>query len=145
MKPTRRSTLLLALLLVGAVNLGHAQSADPAAAVSPTRMQIRMETKEFLSTHRWDEPTEVWVLKSGVEPPVGVVSRATVKAKRDEYMRLYRWDEPTDTWIARKPVPATPSNLSRKQVRADTVAFARTHHWDEQLEAWVLNPSRKAK
>ena len=139
------SKLFLALVLAGSVNLGHAQTTDSATAGSPTRMQIRMETKEFLKTHRWDEATEVWVLKSGVEPPTGVVSRATVKAMRDEYMRLNRWDEPSATWVPRKPVPATPSTLTREQVRADTLAFTRTHHWSEEAEDWVLNAPRKTK
>jgi hypothetical protein len=145
MNPISPSNLFLALVLAGTVNLGHAQTTDSATAGSPTRMQVRMETKEFLKTHRWDEPTEVWVLKSGVEPPTGVVSRATVKAKRDEYMRLNQWDAVSDTWSARKPVPATPSTLTREQVRADTIAFTRTHHWDEEVEAWVLNTPRRTK
>ena len=138
---------LTALLLALVATAGTAQTrpADAAAEASPTRAQVRMETKEFLRTHRWDEPLETWILKSGVEPPTGVASRATVKAQRDEYMRRNRWVESTDTWVPRTPVPPTISSLTREQVRAETIAFTRTHHWDEETEAWVANRASKPK
>ena len=139
MKRNHASPLFWALALAVVTTWGPAQAADPAAAVSPTRAQVRMETKDFLKTHRWDESNDTWVLKSGVEPPTGVMSRAVVKAQRDEFLRLNRWDEPTDTWKSRSPVPAQASTLTREQVRADTLAFTRSHHWSEETERWEKN------
>jgi hypothetical protein len=138
-------SLLAALAIASTTGLVQAQSTDSSAAASPSRAQVRMETKEFLKTHRWDEPSDTWVLKTGVEPPTGVVSRAVVKAQRDEFLRNNRWDEPNDMWVPRKPVPPTISTLTRAQVRADTIAFTRTHHWDEESEQWVANPPLKKK
>lgn len=141
----RHTTALLLLLALGpTAGSALAQSADPSAAASPSRAQVRMETKEFLKTHRWDEPSDTWLLKSGVEPPTGVVPRAVVKAQRDEFLRLNRWDEPSNTWIVRKPAAPTISALTRAQVRMETKAFIRTHRWDEDTEAWVaMPPARK--
>lgn len=137
--------LLVALAIASASGYVQAQDASQARADSLTREQVRMETKEFLKTHRWDEPSDTWVLKTGVEPPTGVVSRAVVKAQRDEFLRNNRWDEPNDMWVPRKPVPPTISTLNRAQVRADTIAFTRTHHWDEEAGQWVANPPLKMK
>lgn len=135
--------LALALATFGGGVL--AQATEPAAAASPSRSQVRMETREFLRTHRWDEPLEIWVLKSGIEPPTGVVSRAAVRAKRDEFMRLNRWDEPTDTWVARSPAAPMASTLTREQVRVEMAAFAKTHTWDEETESWISNRPMKAR
>ena len=140
-KPLKR--LLIALVLGSTLGLAQAQSMD--ASTSPSRSQVKMETKEFLRTHRWEELSDTWLLKSGVEPPTGVMSRATVRAQRDEFLRLNRWDEPSGAWIARKPAPPTISSLTREEVRVETIAFVRTHHWDEEVEGWVAYRSAKAR
>ncbi|MDH4392680.1 MAG: hypothetical protein QE285_14815 [Aquabacterium sp.] len=136
---------VLALVLSSTMGAAQAQSADAASTSSPSRAQVRMETKEFLRTHRWDEASELWLLKSGVEPPTGVLSRAEVRARRDEFLRLNRWDEAAETWILRKPAPPTISGLTREEVRAETIAFTRTHHWDEGAEGWVANRPLKPR
>lgn len=133
--------LLLALTLGSHVVVAQAQSAAPA---SPTRAQVRMDTKEFLQTHRWDQALGNWVLKAGVEPPVGVISRAEVKLKRDEFLRLNRWNRQTGGWVPRTAPPKAMSELTRQQVRDDTQAFMRTHEWSEETGTWVANPPRKA-
>ena len=140
-KPLKR--LLIALVLGSTLGLAQAQSMD--ASTSPSRSQVKMETKEFLRTHRWEELSDTWLLKSGVEPPTGVMSRATVRAQRDEFLRLNRWDEPSGAWIARKPAPPTISSLTREEVRVETIAFVRTHHWDEEVEGWVAYRSARAR
>jgi len=139
-------TLLPARLLLAATALTlstglFAHPANPAAGVtltgSPTRQQVKMERDEFLKTHRWDEASEEWMLKSGVEPPVGVKSRAEVKAERDSFLRTHRWEEPSGTWKTIGGEPRNLSGLSREQVKQDTARFLGTHRWDEQSESWV--------
>jgi hypothetical protein len=137
------SRLLVALVLGSTLGMVQAQSMD--ASAPPTRSTVKMETKEFVRTHRWDELSDTWMLKSGVEPPTGVLSRATVRAQRDEFLRLNRWDEPTEAWIPRKPAPPTISSLTREEVRVETSAFVRTHRWDEEVEGWVPYRSAKAR
>jgi hypothetical protein len=140
-----RSLLLTSAIAAVLVPLAS-RAADPAPASPQTRAQVQMEAKEFLLTHRWDDANDVWVLKSGVEPPKGVVSRQVVRNQREEFLRLNRWDEASQSWVSRKPVPASLSALSRQQVREETKAFLKTHHWDEDQEAWTDNhPARKKK
>ena len=140
MNRKHRFGLLLALAAASATGLVQAQTAD-----SSTREQVRMETKEFLKTHRWDEASSNWVLKKGVEPPTGVVSRDVVNAQRDEFLRKNRWDEQTSAWVARTPEPKTIGALSPAQMRADTIAFKRTHHWHEEEGRWDTNPAPRGK
>jgi hypothetical protein len=143
MNHTPTSGLLLALAMACSAGTALAQNASPAQAAPLTRAQVRMDTAEFLKTHEWIDATDTWVLKSGYEPPTGVVSRATVKAQRDEFLRNNRWDDRNAVWSPRKPVPPTVSGLTRAQVRADTAAFTRTHHWDEEKSEWLANPPLK--
>jgi hypothetical protein len=137
------ASLLLALAVASSTGIAYAQTANPSA--SPSREQVRMETKEFLKTHRWDEATDAWMLKKGFEPPAGVVSRDIVKAQRDEFLRKNHWDEQTSTWVPRNPEPKSTSGLARAQLRADTIAFKRTHHWHEEEGRWDTNPATTAK
>jgi hypothetical protein len=103
-----------------------------------------MDLAEFKKTHRWDEQSDMWVLKSGVEPPTGLKSRVEVKAERDAFLRTHRWREPTG-WEPLEQGPRDLSTLTRQQVKAETVAFMRTHRWDEEKEAWVEKAPRYPK
>ena len=144
--PIKHATgLLLALRIASTTVPVPAQTTGAPAAAPQSREQVRMETREFLRTHRWDEVSDTWLLKSGIEPPTGVVSRAVVKAQRDEYMRNNRWDEARAVWVPRQPVLPAVSSLTREQEREITIAFMRTHHWSEEKETWLLNPASGAK
>lgn len=72
------ATSVVTLLVLSA---GHAQTSETTATAPPTRAEIKMETAEFLKTHRWDDEMSAWVLKSGVETSVGIKSRAEVKSR----------------------------------------------------------------
>ena len=90
-----------------------ATSGTPGSAASPTRMQVKMERDEFLKTHRWDEPTDTWVLRKGVEAPTGVLTRAEVKAARDSFLSQNRWDQTSDVWVPVGGQPRVMSTMSR--------------------------------
>lgn len=138
---------LMAVLLAASMGLASApvQAQAAKAGSSLTRAQVKMERDEFLKSHRWDEYSENWVLKSGVEPPTGVKTRAEVKAERDVFLRNNRWDEATSAWVPLKDAPRDISTLTRAQVRAETRAFMRTHRWDESSDTWVEKPQRRRK
>lgn len=53
-----------------------------------------MERDEFLCTHIWNETSDIWSLKAGVEPPTGVKSRSEVKAARDAFLSNNKWMSP---------------------------------------------------
>jgi hypothetical protein len=119
----------------------QAQLAEPQV----TRTQIKMERDEFLKSHRWDEYSETWMLKSGVEPPASIKSRAEVKAARDVFLRNNKWDSTAGGWL---PLAATPRDLSgmtREQVKAETDQFLKTHYWDEESEGWLEKSARGRK
>ena len=61
--------------LVGGLLLSASLSSSAAGL---TREQVNMDRETFLSMMRWDEPTGMWVLKSGFEPPAGIKTRAEV-------------------------------------------------------------------
>ncbi len=138
--------LLVSLVIAGAAGAASAQGATPTASPEPTSSTARaltplsMDGKEFLRTHRWDDPTDAWVLKSGIEVPAGVKPRAEVKAERDDFLRKNQYNEGTDTWMPRKVEIPAGSMLTRGQVRSDAVAFQRTHRWDEGQSRWLMNP-----
>jgi hypothetical protein len=117
------------------------QSTDAPA----TRMQIKMERDEFLKTHRWDEYSETWLLKSGVEPPGSVKSRAEVKAARDVFLRNNKWDSTAGGWLPLKATPRDLNGMTREQVKAETDQFLKTHYWDEEAEGWLLKSARTGK
>lgn len=108
-----------------------------------TRQQVAMERSEFLKTHRWDEPTDTWMLKAGVEPPMGIKSRLEVKQARDQFLASNRWDEKQARWVPLAGAPRNMSTLSRDVVKAETVRFTRTHEWDELTGQWLERGSRK--
>jgi hypothetical protein len=137
--------MFLALTVAAAGGSVYAQDAAVNAAAPLTRVQMKMDTAEFLKTHRWDEAAENWVLKSGVEPPTGVKTRAEIKADSDQFLRNNRWDEATGSWVSLKGKPRELSTLTRAQMRAETNQFIRTHRFDEATLTWVDKPQPKKK
>lgn len=144
---------LLAMALTLPFGVSYAQSTAttnpvPSAtkdAAPASRMQVKMERDEFLKTHVWQNVPGVWVLKSGVEPPVGVKSREAVKSDRDMFLSKNRWDNLTTSWIPRKEGPREMSTLSRQQVRTETAQFLKTHEFEEVQGIWVEKPIAKGK
>ncbi len=131
----------IALLTLSLVAASTVFAAAPVVTTNPpgavTRNQVRMERDEFLRTHIWNETSDIWSLKAGVEPPTGVKSRSEVKAARDAFLSNNKWDESRGGWQALGTAPREVSKLSRETVRLETRAFMRTHRWDEPTEAWV--------
>ncbi len=137
------ATAMIAGLLFGAA--AHAQTAAPTATAPATRAEVKMDTADFLKTHRWDDDMSLWVLKSGVEAPAGVKPRAEVKAERDAFLRANRWNNDNSTWV---PVTAGPRDLgtmSRAQLAAETKQFLATHTFDEDKGVYVEKAPRKTK
>lgn len=75
--------------------------------------------------------TENWVLRSGIEAPAGMKTRAEIKTQTSQFLRTNRWDEPTDSWAPVKGPPRDLSAMTRAQVRAETAQFIRTHRFDD--------------
>ena len=136
--------LLAALALPGAPSLAQ-NPAAPTTAAPLTRADAKAERDAFLKTHRWDEQSEEWKLKSGVEPPFGVMSRAEVKAARDDFLSKNTWNDIKGNWEPIKPAPRVMSTLTRSQVRKETVQFMKTHSWNEEKEVWVMKPRAAGK
>lgn len=145
MKRLQVLPLLLGLLFASTAGVVNAQSAGAQAEASPTRAQVKMERDEFIKTHQWDAAAENWILKSGVEPPVGVKSRAEIRAERDEILRNNRWDAATDSWVPLKEQPRDMGKMTREQLRVETAHFVRTHDWDGATQAWVEKARAKKK
>lgn len=140
-------TIPLATAMTAAVMFGAAAHAQTAAspAAAPTREAVKMETVDFLRTHRWDDETSAWIMKSGFDAPAGVKPRAEVKAERDAFLRANRWDNQTSAWA---PVAGGSRDLgamSRAQVAAETKQFLATHTFDEEKGAYVARAPRKTK
>jgi hypothetical protein len=135
----------MALALAAALTLpAHAQPTDrkPNTETGSTLLPrpVKMDTKEFLSTHHWDEETDKWALNPGVTPPAGVISRAQVKAQRDAFLSKNRWNETASQYEPIGPVPRDMSTLTRAQVKAETRQFMLTHRYDEETADWVAVP-----
>ena len=137
MKHLHTVSLLLGLSLAAFAAWSNAQNVADKTGASPTRAQITTQRESFLMTHRWDEGTELWVMKPGFGPPAGVKPRGEVVAARDEYLRNNRWDELSRRWTPLRSGPRDMSVMSREQVHTETLHFVRTHRWDETTEAWV--------
>ena len=141
--------MALTLALSGAALGVQAQQADKAPKVAaassePPRTQVKMERDEFLKTHRWDAPTDLWMLRAGVEPPAGVLSRTEVKAARDTFLSNNRWDESRGGWVRLRAAPRVINNLGGEQVRLETRQFLRTHRWDEATSMWIEKTPARA-
>lgn len=145
MKHLRMLPTLLALAITVAGGSVYAQAPAASAAAPVTRAEVKMETAEFLKTHRWDAVNENWVLKSGVEAPAGVKTRAAIKADTNQFLRNNRWDEASSSWVSLKEKPRNLSTMTRAQVRAETSRFVRTHTFDEETQSWVDRPQPKKK
>jgi hypothetical protein len=137
--------LVLGLLFASSATLVHAQSDAEKVEMPLTREQAKRDRDEFIKTHRWDTVTENWVLKSGVEPPTGMKSRAEVKMARDEFLRTHRYDQTEGNWVPVTGSPRNMSTLSRAQVKEETRQFIRTHQWDPVNDMWVEQNYRKKK
>jgi hypothetical protein len=135
LKSVRVLPLFLALLLGASTGLVSAQSAA-GVAVPQTRAQVKMERDEFIRTHHFDTESENWVLRVGIEPPMGVKTRAEIKGERDAYLRNNRFDTVSQAWIPLKATPRDLNAMTREQVRAETLAFVRTHSWNVETESW---------
>jgi hypothetical protein len=120
--------LLLATTLAAFSVPGHAQGL--------TREQVKMDRDAFLALMRWDELTGMWVLKSGMEPPKGVMSRAEVIAMRDQFLRMNVYDDTVGTWVPVK-APREMSTLTREQVNMETLRFLMMYRYDEQRNEWI--------
>ena len=124
----KRLSLLPLVLVALFASTSHAQSS--------TREQVKMDRDSFLTLMRWDELTAMWVLKSGMEPPAGVLSRAEVIEMRDQFLRMNRYDESTGAWVPLKAARDM-STLSRDQVNMETVRFLMMYRFDESRSEWV--------
>jgi hypothetical protein len=130
---TRTHTLPTVIAVALLAMFGVAQAQGSAQA----REQVTMERDAFLKAFEWNETQEQWVLKSGVEPPAGVISRQEAKAQRDTFLSMNRWSEQEG---ARVPIAGTPRNvssMSRADAKRETAAFLKTHRFDEQTGQWV--------
>jgi len=131
---TIRSTslsVLVASLMLAVVPSVHAQS----TAMAQSREQVKMDRDAFLKTMRWDELTGQWVLKSGMEPPAGVLSRTEVIAMREKFLTMHSWNE-AQGWIPLKE-PRDMSKLSREQVNMETLRFLMMYRFEELSGQWV--------
>jgi hypothetical protein len=133
--------LLSGLLLISPATQVYAQTDTP-AAMPLTREQVKRERDEFIRTHRYDQATENWVLKEGMEPPKSMKTRAEVKAERDEFLRNHHFDQARDTWVPNEK-PRDMSTLTREQVKKERDEFIRTHNWDPVTDGWVAKPMMK--
>jgi hypothetical protein len=111
--------------------------AAPGQAQSLSREQVKMDTAAFLKIMRWDELTGMWVLKSGMEPPAGVMSRAEVLAMRDMFLRMNAYDDTIGSWVPVKGGPRDMSSLTREQVNMETLRFLMMYRYDEANNQWV--------
>lgn len=140
--------LLVAAVMATAFGV-HAQTpmATPAtpSGAPASRMQVKMERDEFLRTHQRDERSGEWKLRSGVEAPTGVRTRAEVMAARDEYLRTHRWDQSRGRWLPEAGPERATGTTSRAQVRSDTARFLATHRWDDATNTWVEKAPRPSK
>lgn len=143
MKYLHKKTFWIGLSIAALGSLAGAQSTPDATAAPMSRSEVKMETAEFLRSHRWDAAADNWVLKEGFEPPAGAPSRARVRAERDVFLRANRWDAAKDVWVPLKPGPGEPQAKTRAQVAEETRQFLRTHEWNETKGAWSDKAPRR--
>ncbi|MFM9880585.1 MAG: hypothetical protein ACKVOO_09290 [Burkholderiaceae bacterium] len=137
MKNSRLLTLALSATLLCGASWVQAQSAKPAQEPPRMTSMASMDKATFLSTHRWDEQTGMWVLKWNMELPKGIRPRAEVMAMMEVFLSKNRWDEQTGKWITMGAEKRDVSKLSRDQVRMETAQFLMMHRFDEQKDEWV--------
>lgn len=137
MKRLQIAPLLLSLLLATSAGLVSAQTPNPSGNAATQAMQMKMDRGEFLRMFMWDEASEIWVMRQGVEPPSGVKSRVEVKAERDAFLASNHWDDGKSRWTPIAGAPRNMSTMSREEVKAQTTAFLRTHRYDEANSKWT--------
>ncbi len=130
MKTKFAVALLLASILATAAN------GALAASNQVTREQVQMDRDVFLATMRWDETMSLWVLKSGMEPPKGVLPRSEVIAMRDMFLRTHRYDEASSSWVSMEK-PRDMMTMTREQIEKETAMFLKMYRFDEATSAWV--------
>jgi hypothetical protein len=131
MKPFTALSLVIAGAILTLSSVSHAQTSGL------SREQVKMDRDAFLKIMRWDELTGMWVLKSGMEPPAGVMSRADVIAMRDKFLMMNVYDDTVGSWVPVKSGPREMSKLSREQVNMETLRFLMMYRWDESANDWV--------
>jgi hypothetical protein len=136
MRKMGRSVITAAICSLGLIGPVGAQSSD-AQPAPKTRAEVRIEQKEFIRSHVWDEEAGNWVLKPGFRPPEGVKSREEIRATRNSFMKGNRWNEEASRWEPISGPPRDISKLSRAEVRRETAAFLKTHRWDLEKDAYV--------
>lgn len=107
-------------------------------------MAAFMDRDVFLSMHRWDEMTGMWMVKSSVELPKGIMPRSDVMAKVDKFLVMNTWDDQHEQWVSGN-APRDMSKLTREEVRIETIRFLMTHQWDESTGAWMSKMRLPAK
>lgn len=134
MKHSRTVALVLSTLLLSTSGLTQAQSVKP--PLESARMAAFMDRDVFLSMHRWDEMTGLWVVKSNIELPKGIMPRAEVMAMVDKFLVMNTWDDAREQWVS-GDIPREMSKLTREQVRVETIRFLMTHEWNDSTSTWV--------
>ncbi len=134
MKHSRIVALALSTLLVSVSGLTQAQNLKP--PVESSRMAAFMDRDVFLSMHRWDEMTGMWVVRSNIELPKGIMPRSEVMAMVDKFLVMNTWDAQNEQWVS-GGAPRDMSKLTREEVRVETIRFLMTHQWDDSTSTWV--------
>lgn len=132
MKRLHVAPLLLGLSLAAMTGMASAQNAIDTVAVP-----MKMDRADFLNMFMYDTVNDMWVLKPGMAPPMGIRSRAEVRAERDMFLSNNRYDNATSKWIPLGGTPRQMSSMSREEVRAETANFLRTHRYDEPTSKWT--------
>jgi hypothetical protein len=146
MKYLTKKTFWIGLSFAALGSVANAQSAPSdliVAAAPATRAEVKMETAEFLKSHRWDPAVDNWVLKDGFDAPAGVRPRTEVRAERDAFLKANRWDSAKEAWVPVKSERGEPPTRTRAQVAAETQQFLKTHEWDETKGAWSEKAPRR--
>ena len=128
MKQSQTVALILSALLMSTSSVAQAQSLKP--PVESSRMAAFMDRDVFLSMHRWDEMTGLWVVKSTIELPKNIMPRSEVMALVDKFLVMNTWDDQHEQWVS-GGTARDMSKLTREEVRVETIRFLMTHQWDE--------------
>ncbi len=136
MKTSHILSVVMSTLVLSASSLAQAQTTKP--PLESARMAAFMDRDAFLSMHRWDEMTGMWVVKSDIEMPKGIKSRSEVMAMTEVFLSKNRWDESGSQWVPIAGAPRDMGKLTREQVRMDTARFLMSHYFDESSGEWLM-------
>lgn len=134
MKHSKTVAVVLSALLLSVSGLTQAQNLKPQG--ESARTAAFMDRDVFLSMHRWDEMTGMWVVKSNMELPKGIMPRAEVMAMVDKFLVMNTWDDAHEQWVS-GGTPRDMTKLTREEVRIETIRFLMTHQWDESASTWI--------